>query len=368
MDPAMLATEYDVRSGPSANTGLGPPGEPYYSSSIQRMLDENNHLIQCILDYQSKGKTSECSQYQQMLHRNLVYLATLADSSQNSQSLLPTLPNQSLGMGAGGGLPPGGAPHSQSLPPEPAPPPPHMQGPMSNGHMAGPNSMAMQPPNHQASPALSLPASSHATMAGYSHSVPSSGPGGPSQAYRTPPASQGQGHMVSQQPAPSQYNLAQGSGQHYQGMMGGGAGQGSQMMGQRQMPGYSRSAQQGPPQQFGSQDDYYAEQYSHGQPPADGMTPQYYPDGTGQYGQQQGSYQPGPPAQTYPSQQQFGGPQGYPSQGQGYGPAQTASGQYAGYPQGQQYGAYRPPQPGPPTPQQQRPYGYEQGQYGAYQQ
>uniref|UniRef100_S4R987 SS18L1 subunit of BAF chromatin remodeling complex n=1 Tax=Petromyzon marinus TaxID=7757 RepID=S4R987_PETMA len=274
----------------------------------------------------------------------------------------------------------------------------------------GPNSMAMQPPNHQASPALSLPASSHATM-GYSHSVPSSGPGGPSQAYRTPPASQGQGenagsentgsenssrHMVSQQPAPSQYNLAQGSGQHYQGMMGGGAGQGSQMMGQRQMPGYSRSAQQGPPQQFGSQDDYYAEQYSHGQPPADGMTPQYYPDrwygeprartqtrsraplnssltpslaGTGQYGQQQGSYQPGPPAQTYPSQQQFGGPQGYPSQGQGYaGPAQTGSGQYAGYPQGQQYGAYRPPQPGPPTPQQQRPYGYEQGQYGAYQQ
>lgn len=27
-----------------------------------QMLDENHHLIQCILDYQSKGKTAECAQ------------------------------------------------------------------------------------------------------------------------------------------------------------------------------------------------------------------------------------------------------------------------------------------------------------------
>lgn len=27
-----------------------------------QMLDENHHLIQCILDYQSKGKTAECTQ------------------------------------------------------------------------------------------------------------------------------------------------------------------------------------------------------------------------------------------------------------------------------------------------------------------
>ncbi|PNJ80994.1 SS18 isoform 5 [Pongo abelii] len=26
------------------------------------MLDDNNHLIQCIMDSQNKGKTSECSQ------------------------------------------------------------------------------------------------------------------------------------------------------------------------------------------------------------------------------------------------------------------------------------------------------------------
>uniref|UniRef100_A0A8D0H3M5 SS18 subunit of BAF chromatin remodeling complex n=1 Tax=Sphenodon punctatus TaxID=8508 RepID=A0A8D0H3M5_SPHPU len=31
-------------------------------AAIQKILDENNHLIQCIMDYQNKGKTSECSQ------------------------------------------------------------------------------------------------------------------------------------------------------------------------------------------------------------------------------------------------------------------------------------------------------------------
>ena len=31
-------------------------------TTIQKMLDENNHLIQCIMDYQNKGKASECSQ------------------------------------------------------------------------------------------------------------------------------------------------------------------------------------------------------------------------------------------------------------------------------------------------------------------
>uniref|UniRef100_A0A3P8X4V3 SS18 N-terminal domain-containing protein n=1 Tax=Cynoglossus semilaevis TaxID=244447 RepID=A0A3P8X4V3_CYNSE len=55
------------------------------------MLDENHHLIQCIMDYQSRGKTAECTQYQQILHRNLVYLATIADSNQNMQTLLPAV-------------------------------------------------------------------------------------------------------------------------------------------------------------------------------------------------------------------------------------------------------------------------------------
>lgn len=53
------------------------------------MLDENSHLIQSIQEFQSKGKISECMQYQQILHRNLVYLASIADANQNIQALLP---------------------------------------------------------------------------------------------------------------------------------------------------------------------------------------------------------------------------------------------------------------------------------------
>lgn len=40
--------------------------------------------------------------YQQILHRNLVYLATIADSNQNMQSLLPAVSAHSPGPGAGG--------------------------------------------------------------------------------------------------------------------------------------------------------------------------------------------------------------------------------------------------------------------------
>uniref|UniRef100_A0A3Q2DIQ3 SS18 N-terminal domain-containing protein n=1 Tax=Cyprinodon variegatus TaxID=28743 RepID=A0A3Q2DIQ3_CYPVA len=32
-------------------------------AGIQKLLDENNQLIQCIMDFQSKGKTAECSHH-----------------------------------------------------------------------------------------------------------------------------------------------------------------------------------------------------------------------------------------------------------------------------------------------------------------
>ncbi|KAM8831085.1 calcium-responsive transactivator-like isoform 3-T3 [Synchiropus picturatus] len=67
--------------------------------AIQKMLDENHQLIQCIMEQQSKGKTADCAQYQQLLHRNLVYLATMADSNQNIQSLLPAPPSSTMGGG-----------------------------------------------------------------------------------------------------------------------------------------------------------------------------------------------------------------------------------------------------------------------------
>ncbi|XP_069013527.1 protein SSXT isoform X4 [Embiotoca jacksoni] len=287
-------------------------------AGIQKLLDENNHLIQCIMDFQSKGKTAECSQYQQMLHRNLVYLATIADSNQNMQSLLPAPPTQNMPMGPGGmnqSGPPPQPPHGHNIPAEGmvsgGPPAPHMQNQM-NGQMPGPM-MHQQPPSQQ---------------------------------YNMPPGGGGQHYPGQQNPM---------------GMMGQ-VNQGNHVMGQRPMPPY-RPPQQGPPQQYPGQEDYYGDQYSHAGQGAS--------EGNAQYGQQQEAYQQGPPQQQgYPPQQQYPGQQGYPPQQQGYGPSQSAPGQYPNYPQGQgqQYGGYRPPQPGPPQGQQQRPYGYDQGQYGNYQQ
>lgn len=49
--------------------------------TIQQLLDENDQLVRCITEYMQKGRAVECVQYQQILHRNLVYLATIADAS-----------------------------------------------------------------------------------------------------------------------------------------------------------------------------------------------------------------------------------------------------------------------------------------------
>uniref|UniRef100_A0A8D2JPI9 SS18 N-terminal domain-containing protein n=1 Tax=Sciurus vulgaris TaxID=55149 RepID=A0A8D2JPI9_SCIVU len=38
-------------------------------------------LICCIEEYQNKGLANECIQYQFVLHRNLIFLATIADAS-----------------------------------------------------------------------------------------------------------------------------------------------------------------------------------------------------------------------------------------------------------------------------------------------
>ncbi|XP_026570233.1 SS18-like protein 2 [Pseudonaja textilis] len=49
--------------------------------TLRRLLDENDQLIRCIVEYQNKGRATECLQHQHTLHRNLIYLATIADSS-----------------------------------------------------------------------------------------------------------------------------------------------------------------------------------------------------------------------------------------------------------------------------------------------
>lgn len=57
------------------------------------MLEENDQLIRCITEYQQKGRAVECVQYQQILHRNIVYLATIADASPDTP-MEPINPNR----------------------------------------------------------------------------------------------------------------------------------------------------------------------------------------------------------------------------------------------------------------------------------
>uniref|UniRef100_A0A8C5MDY3 SS18 subunit of BAF chromatin remodeling complex n=1 Tax=Leptobrachium leishanense TaxID=445787 RepID=A0A8C5MDY3_9ANUR len=363
-------------------------------AAIQKMLDENNQLIQCIMDYQNKGKTSECSQYQQMLHTNLVYLATIADSNQNMQPLLPALPTQNMPMGPAGMNPSGPLPppRPHNMPTEGmvggGPSAPHMQSQM-NGQMPGQNHMPMQGPGPSQHNMTnnSIPANNHGSMGGYNHSVQATqnipvqnqmtlsqgqslGNYGPRPSMNMQP---NQGAIMHQQPPSQQYTMPQSGGPHYQGQqppmaMMGQVNQGNHMIGQRQIPPYR------PPQQghndYGYQQPSYPEQgYDR---PYEDSSQHYFEGGNSQYAQQQESYQGPPQQQAYPpQQQQYSGQQGYPNQQQGYGPSPSASGQqYQNYPQGQgqQYVPYRPSQPGPPQPQQQRPYGYDQAQYGNYQQ
>lgn len=50
------------KPGPSCRAGRLQTGSLHSRPLLLQMLDENHHLIQCILDYQSKGKTAECTQ------------------------------------------------------------------------------------------------------------------------------------------------------------------------------------------------------------------------------------------------------------------------------------------------------------------
>ncbi|XP_036101810.1 calcium-responsive transactivator isoform X1 [Molossus molossus] len=402
--------------------------------TIQKMLDENHHLIQCILEHQSKGKAAECAQwdlqgrhgvgaraghqshlegdvYQQLLHRNLVYLATIADSSQNMQSLLPAPPTQNMNLGPGA-LSQSGASqglHSQGSLSDAIstglPPTSLMQSQIGNG----PNHVSMQQTAQSTLPttSMSMSGSGHGSGPGYSHSgpaaqsVPLQGQGAISN-YVSRANINMQSNAVSmmhQQAASSHYNSAQGGSQHYQGQpsiaMMGQSGQGSSLMGQRPMAPY-RPSQQGSSQQYLGQEEYYGgEQYGHGQAASEPLSQQYYADGHGdyayqqstyseqsydrsfedstqhyyeggssQYSQQQAGYQQGAAQQQAGYQQQYPNQQSYPGQQPGYGPAQGAPAQYSSYQQGQgqQYGSYRASQTGP-SAQQQRPYGYEQASF-----
>ncbi|CAJ0954826.1 unnamed protein product, partial [Mesorhabditis belari] len=50
-------------------------------ATVQRLLDENSALIQTINQQQKLGRLDDVVKYQQLLHRNLVYLARVAEDS-----------------------------------------------------------------------------------------------------------------------------------------------------------------------------------------------------------------------------------------------------------------------------------------------
>ncbi|CAH8823660.1 unnamed protein product [Trichobilharzia szidati] len=47
--------------------------------SVERLLDENEHIIELIADFVKKGRFYEAVQMQTILQRNLVYLVSLVD-------------------------------------------------------------------------------------------------------------------------------------------------------------------------------------------------------------------------------------------------------------------------------------------------
>ncbi|KAJ8302408.1 hypothetical protein KUTeg_018804 [Tegillarca granosa] len=205
-------------------------------ATIQKMLDENNQLIQAIVDYQNKGRASECMQYQQMLHRNLVYLATLADSNQNVQALLPA-PGQYNQAAQGGMSQQQNAPMNQMRPP---------------------NSMANQmPPNTM----ISWPSQSQGSIGNASYNMQQQGnfqnqqqpmmsqqQQQPMMSQQQPMMSQQQPMMSQQQPMMSQQQPMMSQqqpmmSQSQQMMTGPATSQNGQMMSPRQMQmqgGYRR--------------------------------------------------------------------------------------------------------------------------------
>ena len=52
---------------------------PLTTETVQAILDENKELIRACQAYQNAGKVAEMNEYQNRLHQNLSYLASLAD-------------------------------------------------------------------------------------------------------------------------------------------------------------------------------------------------------------------------------------------------------------------------------------------------
>ncbi|XP_078400813.1 SS18-like protein 2 isoform X2 [Cetorhinus maximus] len=303
-------------------------------ATIQKLLDENNQLIQCIVEYQNNGKAAECTQYQQILHRNLIYLATIADSSQNVPSAQPVTLNQPMAMGPGGMEPVGRAVDSMGS----GTPPP---GSGNAYQMAGVGAAFPQGQPHcqlvTSNPSIGLPISSHGNVGNFNPSV-------------APPQS-----LTAQEQMG--VNLGQALGTHLQPVA-------QQNPGTVQME-YSSTV---PAQPQSSQGEFFNNQFNQAQGPPEGMNLQLYTEGTW-YGPQQGQYQQNPGSHQQNFYQQYSTQQPLTSTPQEFNSAQNPQGQFRNFQQdpGQQYVAFRPQQPAP-NPAQQQAFQYGQGaQYGGFQ-
>ncbi|CAG0902374.1 unnamed protein product, partial [Cyprideis torosa] len=126
--------QMDLRSSaPPPRLPAGPPSgysRPVPSpGEIQKMLDDNTALIFKLNDMiqapptTDEERSREMAHYQQTLHRNLMYLASLADAGA-AQTVPPCRtppPGPTQGPGAGGDPP--GPPPIQNGPPQGPPPP-----------------------------------------------------------------------------------------------------------------------------------------------------------------------------------------------------------------------------------------------------
>ncbi|CAD5206652.1 unnamed protein product [Bursaphelenchus okinawaensis] len=54
-------------------------------TSVQKMLVENSQLIETIAEYQRMGKLEDATKYQELLHKNLMFLSNLVDPQLNIQ-------------------------------------------------------------------------------------------------------------------------------------------------------------------------------------------------------------------------------------------------------------------------------------------
>ncbi|VDP48078.1 unnamed protein product [Schistosoma mattheei] len=86
---------HDISPSKSLPTISMQPGQlrreqPIQPSSIQKMLDENVRLIHSLMAHQRVGAVKEAVELERVLHRNLIYLATIADRTATQPAVGPT--------------------------------------------------------------------------------------------------------------------------------------------------------------------------------------------------------------------------------------------------------------------------------------